>query len=308
MGIGTGTGPDTFILGQNSGSAFAYLSTNQMPSHRHTALGGYTGFTGSNQPVSLLQPALTLRCLISTNGQPPSPAATITNTIMGEIVFYAGTNVPIGSAECNGQILSISSAPTLFGVISNRFGGDGISTFALPDMSGRIPVCASNSVPGASYGAQQIVLTESQLPPHTHIVPAFDYDRWITSFGIKDAAADFSADFDADGLKNGFEWAISSNPTNASATSTLTISNAGPSVAIRFPRNTDATDVIFTLQRATDLGPSAIWSGIATNQTGVWTPPGNVTEFGSTNPVQATVSDTRTNIPSAFYRLKLDWP
>jgi hypothetical protein len=79
-------------------------------------------------------------------------------------------------------------------------------------------------------------------------------------------------------------------------------------VAIRFPRNTNATDVVFTFQRAANIGASTVWSGIATNQSGVWSPSAIVTQSGTTNPVQVIITDWPTNTPAAFYRLKLDWP
>ena len=306
IGIGNAGGTNSIGLGQNLGADLFMLSTNQMPVHRHTVPDGYTGYAGSNQPISLMHPALGLRFLISTNGEMPSTSQEATNKLIGEITLYGGTNVPGGWALCNGQVLSVAAYPALFSVISNRFGGDGVTSFSLPDFSGRVPVGTTNGLPGAAYGNPQTTLTEAQMPSHTHSLPRLDYDRWITSFGMKDSAAAFDGDSDADGLKNGLEWAVGSNPTNASLAPLLTITSEAAFANVHFPRNTNAVDVVFTLQRTTGLNETNIWSGIASNQSGVWVP-ASVTQTGATNPIRVTVSDPQTNSPS-YYRLKLDWP
>ncbi len=77
---------------------------------------------------------------------------------------------------------------------------------------------------------------------------------------------------------------------------------------IEFPRNTNATDVTFTLQRTTELTNPSGWVGLVTNVAGVWNPPALVVETGATNPVSVTVSDAPTNHPAADYRLKIQWP
>ena len=108
-----------------------------MPAHQHTvpSLGIMTGFTGSNQPQTLLQPSLAVQYLIATNGEIPSTSVQATNEMIGEIQLYAGTNTPGGWAPCDGQLLQIADYPAVFGVISNYFGGDGNTTFALPNLS-----------------------------------------------------------------------------------------------------------------------------------------------------------------------------
>jgi hypothetical protein len=196
----------------------------------------------------------------------------------------------------------------LFSVISNYYGGDGISTFALPDMRGRVPVGSTSGQPGAVYGAEQTVLTVANLPPHTHAVPSLDFDRWITSFGLSGAAAAFTADADSDAAENGYEWATGTNPTDAQSFDRLTINSSGNNVLIGFPRNTNATDVVFTLLRSTNLAQPGAWTAIATNTAGVWTPSAIVTESGSTSPVNVNISDALTNAASANYRLQITWP
>ncbi len=309
--LGNGQGPITlWSLGQGAGVENVKMTQAQMPAHQHTvpSLGIMTGLTGGNQPQTNFQPSLALQCLISTNGQIPSATVEATNEMLGEIQLYAGTNLPGGWLPCDGRSLPISGNAALFGVISNFYGGDGVTTFALPNLSGRVAVGSANGQPGAVYGAEQTVLTVAQLPPHTHTVPVLDFDRWITSFGLSGAAAGFSADADTDDADNGYEWATGTNPTNAQSLAALTIHSVGSNVMINFPRNTNATDVVFTVQRSTNVADAGAWTGFATNVAGVWNPPAIVTETGVTNPVNVSVSDTRTNAPAAGYRLQITWP
>jgi microcystin-dependent protein len=308
--LGAGQGPFTLrSIAQVTGADIVTLSLAQLPAHQHAAptLGTLTGSAGSNQPISLMNPSLVLQYLISTNGQIPSPTVQAANAMMGEIELYAGTNVPGGWLPCDGRSMPIASNPGLFGVISNFYGGDGLTTFALPNLAGRTAVGATNSQPGASSGAEQVALTTANLPPHTHSIPVIDYDFWITSYNLSGAAAGFSANADADTAANGYEWATGTNPTNSQSLAPLAISSSSGYAMVNFPRNTNATDVIFTLQSSTNLA-NPVWTGVATNTAGIWSSPAAVTETGSTNPVTVTVSAPLTNGPVANYRLQITWP
>jgi microcystin-dependent protein len=225
--------------------------------------------------------------------------------MIGQIQLFAGFTNGTGWAPCEGQLLFITNNPALFNVISNTFGGDGISTFALPDLAGRIPVGAPTGQPGASYGNQQRTLTIANLPAHSHSVPVLDFDRWISSFGLTNNDAAFHSDADDDQVRNGFEWATGSNPTNSLSAERLKIGVNGAMAELQFSRNTNATDVTFFLQRSTDLSNPSGWSALATNSGGAWIGP--VIETGSTNPLNVIISDPRTN-PAAHYRLQLNFP
>jgi len=88
---------------------------------------------------------------------------------VGEIRIFAGNFAPAGWLFCEGQLLSISENETLFQLIGTTYGGDGQTTFALPDLRGRIPVHQGNSVILAETGgAEEVTLTVSQLPGHGH--------------------------------------------------------------------------------------------------------------------------------------------
>ena len=88
---------------------------------------------------------------------------------IGEIKLFAGNFAPVGFAVCDGQLLDIAQNDTLFVLIGTTYGGDGQTTFALPDMRGRIPVHQSNGNPqGAVGGTETIALLAGQIPPHSH--------------------------------------------------------------------------------------------------------------------------------------------
>lgn len=88
---------------------------------------------------------------------------------VGEIRIFAGNFAPAGWMFCEGQLLPISENETLFQLIGTTYGGDGQSTFGLPDMRGRIPIHQGNGFALATNGgAEEITLTVNQIPVHTH--------------------------------------------------------------------------------------------------------------------------------------------
>ena len=93
---------------------------------------------------------------------------------IGEIRLFAGNFAPVGWAFCQGQILAISEYETLFNLIGTTYGGDGQSTFALPDLSSRVPIHAGTGgggsfVIGQFGGVETVTLTQSQIPAHNHV-------------------------------------------------------------------------------------------------------------------------------------------
>jgi microcystin-dependent protein len=88
---------------------------------------------------------------------------------VGEIRMFAGNFAPAGWMFCEGQLLPISENETLFQLIGTTYGGDGQSTFALPDLRGRIPIHqGSGFILAETGGAEEITLTVNQIPAHTH--------------------------------------------------------------------------------------------------------------------------------------------
>lgn len=92
---------------------------------------------------------------------------------VGEIRMFAGNFAPAGWMFCEGQLLPISENETLFQLIGTTYGGDGESTFALPDLRGRLPMHFGNSfILAETGGAEEITLTVSQIPAHSHALLA----------------------------------------------------------------------------------------------------------------------------------------
>jgi microcystin-dependent protein len=83
--------------------------------------------------------------------------------------MFAGNFAPAGWMFCEGQLLPISENETLFQLLGTTYGGDGESTFSLPDMRGRIPIHQGNGfILAETGGAEEITLTVSQIPAHRH--------------------------------------------------------------------------------------------------------------------------------------------
>ena len=92
---------------------------------------------------------------------------------VGEIRMFAGNFAPAGWQFCEGQLLPISENETLFQLIGTTYGGDGESTFAMPDLRGRLPLHAGNGfILAETGGAEEVTLTVQQIPGHNHAVLA----------------------------------------------------------------------------------------------------------------------------------------
>jgi len=97
---------------------------------------------------------------------------------IGAIVMFGGNFAPSGWALCNGQLLAIAQNAALFSILGTTFGGDGIKTFGLPNLQGRVPIHPGTGAGLSTYvlgeigGAQQVTLNTTNLPPHNHPVNA----------------------------------------------------------------------------------------------------------------------------------------
>ena len=93
---------------------------------------------------------------------------------VGEIRMFAGNFAPRGWAFCDGQLLAVSQNDALFSLLGTIYGGDGRTTFGLPDLRGRLPIHAGSGPGlsprrlGAKGGAENVTLTTNQLPAHSH--------------------------------------------------------------------------------------------------------------------------------------------
>lgn len=99
---------------------------------------------------------------------------------VGEIRMFAGNFAPRGWAFCDGQLLAVSQNDALFSLLGTIYGGDGRTTFGLPDMRGRLPIHAGTGPGlsprrlGARAGQEQVTLTVNQLPSHGHPMQGTD--------------------------------------------------------------------------------------------------------------------------------------
>jgi microcystin-dependent protein len=94
--------------------------------------------------------------------------------LLGSIILFGGNFEPRGWAFCNGQSLQIAQYSALFSLLGTTYGGDGIATFQLPDLRGRVPVHAGSGSgltsrsPGETMGQEAVTLSPTQVPPHSH--------------------------------------------------------------------------------------------------------------------------------------------
>jgi microcystin-dependent protein len=97
---------------------------------------------------------------------------------VGEIRMFGGNFAPAGWQFCNGQLLAISEFSTLFNLIGTTYGGDGTTTFQLPDLQGRLPVHMGTGLGLSTYvigqrgGTETVLLTSATMPSHQHNVVA----------------------------------------------------------------------------------------------------------------------------------------
>lgn len=156
---GQGPGLSDYFLGQESGSDFATIVSVEVP----LADGG------GSQPISTLEETLTINYCINPFGVFPSGGGAPIGMV-GQITAFAGNFEPNGTLFCDGRLLPISEYETLFQVIGTTYGGDGQSTFALPDLRGRVPVGTgtgpglANVQLGETLGVEELTLTQANLP------------------------------------------------------------------------------------------------------------------------------------------------
>lgn len=97
----------------------------------------------------------------------------MSSPFIGEIRMFAGNFAPVGWAFCNGALMPIDENTALFQLIGTTYGGDGQTTFALPNLQSRVPVHVGPGYAlGQAGGAEEVTLTTSQMPAHTHVLQA----------------------------------------------------------------------------------------------------------------------------------------
>ena len=92
---------------------------------------------------------------------------------IGEIRMFGGNFAPVGWAFCNGQSMAIAENDVLFNLIGTTYGGDGVTTFNLPDLRGRLPIHQGGTFTiGQLSGTENVTLNLNQIPAHSHTVGA----------------------------------------------------------------------------------------------------------------------------------------
>jgi microcystin-dependent protein len=154
IGDGQGPGLANHDLGAKTGPRSIALTQQQMP----PALGG------ALQPVPSEGPSLAITYLIRSQGSAPSPIVG-SELFVGEIVKFAGSFAPTGYLEANGQLVPIAGNEALFDVIGTAYGGDGETSFALPDLRGRNIVGAGSPLGiGTAAGNESVFLGNGMIP------------------------------------------------------------------------------------------------------------------------------------------------
>ncbi|MEM7469340.1 MAG: phage tail protein, partial [Pseudomonadota bacterium] len=128
-------------LGTLQGSSNVTLNTSQLPPHTHKydhqGVSLTTGMSGLGQPFLNEQPTQNLNYLINTGGQNPADADSGV-TFLGQVVLSGLNFAPSGWSFADGQLLNKHSNQDLYNLVGTTFGGDGVSTFALPDLRNRV--------------------------------------------------------------------------------------------------------------------------------------------------------------------------
>jgi microcystin-dependent protein len=156
--IGTGQGPGLSPeqLGVRDGASSVTLTLPELPPD----LGG------TSQPFSNYQPSLPVTYMICVEGIFPSRASA--SGLIGEVMPFAGNFVPTDYLPADGRLLQIADNTALFSLIGTTYGGDGVATFALPDLRGRTIIGASSAPLGPSLGetigSPSVSLSNSQAP------------------------------------------------------------------------------------------------------------------------------------------------
>jgi microcystin-dependent protein len=184
IGTGQGTGLPNYVTGESTGTA----SNTILPADVPSSLGG------GGQTLNNDQPSVAITYAINATGIYPS--GTLSSGTIGVVTAFAGNFPPGSELACNGQLLSISQYEALYNVIGTTYGGDGITTFALPNLmgrdivgSGQNPVDGTNYVLGQDVGAATVGISKANLPasgdqPIDNVQPGLAMNYYIATTGV----------------------------------------------------------------------------------------------------------------------------
>jgi microcystin-dependent protein len=168
-----------------------------------------------------------------------------TDPYLATITIFAGNFAPLNWAYCNGALLSIAQYTALFALIGTTYGGDGVTTFALPDLRGRMAVGTGqgaglpNYILGEASGTENTTLLTSNLPAHNHIItsvtgaPGASADGGSLSSPIGNVPADVAQRYTT-GPGDGAMAAYPTMTASAIAGSSSPVSNVTPYMAMNY--------------------------------------------------------------------------
>ena len=169
---------------------------------------------------------IVLASFLSTN---QTQAQDATAPYVGQIKMFAGNFAPRGWAFCDGQLLAVNQNEALFSLLGTIYGGDGRTTFGLPDLRGRVPVADGQGLDltdrklGAKFGSENVTLTTNQIPGHNHSANITPQVGVSTDAGTElNANNQFIANH-----SNAFNTGATAGASLAGASSTIVVGNAG---------------------------------------------------------------------------------
>jgi microcystin-dependent protein len=142
-------------IGSQKGAESVTVTSSELPA-------------AGQHPLSDDQPSLAITYIIATTGNFPAPSNNSSfdshTETLGQIAEFAGDFAPTGWALADGQLLSIRANAALFAVIGTTYGGDGMTTFALPNLDGRTTIGAGVNTLGVGAGVDKFLLTAGEIP------------------------------------------------------------------------------------------------------------------------------------------------
>lgn len=186
-GTGSGAGLTPVSLGDQTGTENVQLGTNNLALHNHTLPGGGTTTdTGNATPSSYtnLQPGLGISYAVTAQGVYPSraPGAGSLDPTLGFVTMSAASFLSPGFIKAEGQLLPIAGNDALFSLLGTIYGGDGRTTFGLPDLKGRTVIGEGTGTGltqqrlGQTSGVESLVMSYSSMGTHSHgLSPSLDF-------------------------------------------------------------------------------------------------------------------------------------
>lgn len=164
---------------------------------------------------------------------------------LGQIMLIAGSFAPKGYLECNGQLLQISQHRDLFKLLDKRYGGDGITTFAVPDLRGRIVFGEWGEVePGHTVGVESTTLTVNHIPPHTHRAVVSNIGFGVSSTDDQSSSSPIDSYLR---LQNTDTYSTTHNASMGKTTVTVNLQDQGSATPVPVPNIMPSLGMIFCI-------------------------------------------------------------